>query len=111
MKKIFYSYGMLLLAGILSLWALVLEPSCTPQARTAALDDGIKIALCVAANQDLPTEQVLAKCAIESVKTEDVLKLLEETRKATARAAMKAACAPPQADAGAKAASSGDGGK
>lgn len=98
-----YSYGVLLFASTLSLYAILLTPSCTPQAQTAAINDGLKIALCVAQNQDLPPEQVLVKCAVENVKTEDILNLLGETRKATARAATKAgACETNQTDAGAK---------
>jgi hypothetical protein len=72
---------------------------CTPQARTTAIADGLKVALCVSENQDLPVEQVLVKCASENVSPSDITTMLENQKKATAAAAARiasASCNPQQ---------------
>lgn len=63
--------------------------SCTPEARTALATNGLEVGLCVAQNQDLPVEQVIAKCITENVTADDITRILAEQKKATARAAAK----------------------
>jgi len=81
---------------------LTFTEGCTPGARATAAVDGIKVALCVAENQDLPPAQVIAKCVTENVSAEDVTKILEQQKAATSRAAAKqGGCSRESGDAGA----------
>lgn len=87
-----------LLAGVVA--ALMI--ACSQSGAVHGIMKGAEVALCVADHQDEPLEVVIAKCG-EKVSPQDIERILQEQRAATARsvaAKRAAACGSP--DAGAK---------
>jgi hypothetical protein len=101
-QKRITSHSIIRLVLGLTASTLIIAIACTPGAKATAIADSAKVAICVAENQDLPTEAVIAKCLIENVTPKDIERMLEAQKAATEKAAAKkaSACGKPSTDGG-----------
>jgi hypothetical protein len=77
-------------SGVVLALALICASACTPDARRALLETALDAAACALAHQDLPDEQILKVCAVDAVDAERILRLVGESRRAAATAAVNA---------------------
>jgi uncharacterized protein (DUF697 family) len=88
--------AVLLVAGGVAVTA----PACTRGAQVASVEMLAEKALCALANQELPPEQILIRCAVQPGDEERILRIVQTSKQAGARA-HAAAAAQRCGDAGA----------